>query len=428
MTFLDFNSLLNTLQGNPIEISVTKAKDKTKYTPVNEYRYYFEYTPIYGFDNKTIKAPNYAGYNDGQWSRTAYTYITDATSSLTFSLKTIVPTLNYDSVVRFRVEAKDESGQYYDNQISGIFLAFSNRRPEAQCVNAMWVGDNVELECNIKHPGILYPINFETIDYSNAMWTKYCQIFYSKFPNYAISIGWGYSASNTPDPSHVFKLKDVAINSGLWHYGPTQAIIENAKTKLNPQASNYLFFYGEGQYTAAKPVDYNYVWQGKAYSTVILLQNVTPSIQIKRRAIKVHMPKDDPNLKTASTGAGMFNHNNLVGFDPNLKKPDATKGHSIALYDTFAQSGGTPRNQPSIGFFNEVHQPLGIIQIQKDSTGKYRFKFSQPIDAEITGSGNFTDCKVSNKIILTDAEGDKAEIYLVRENGMPALKWDITKV
>ena len=105
-------------------------------------------------------------------------------------------------------------------------------------------------------------------------------------------------------------------------------------------------------------------WDGSADRTTFtqyqLVQSLTPVMQIKKNALKIHMGRTD----NRATGGGMFNHNSMVtdGESPS----GMVAGHSIALYDTHVKEGASDAtNEPSVGFFDSGHKELARIQARK---------------------------------------------------------------
>ena len=136
-------------------------------------------------------------------------------------------------------------------------------------------------------------------------------------------------------------------------------------------------------------------WDGTANRTTFtqyqLVQSLTPVMQIKKNALKIHMGRTD----SRATGGGMFNHNGMVtdGQSPS----GMAAGHSIALYDTHVKEGASDAtNEPSVGFFDSGHKELARIQARKLAG----------IDAlaQVLPDGNQLSLRMREGVAINDAD------------------------
>ena len=226
--------------------------------------------------------------------------------------------------------------------------------------------------------------------YSGALETTPCAFFYNAAPQLSIyNANWGTTVGGDQDKRNI----DVIVNIGdLGLFKPANsaqiAVTEetfwseaenaydwiadpNITLTLPYDESNswstdnsYYVWIGMNVESSATNIRINGQWDGSADRTTFtqyqLVQSLTPVMQIKKNALKIHMGRTD----SLATGGGMFNHNGMVT-DGQSPSGMAT-GHSIALYDTHVKEGASDAtNEPSVGFFNSGHKELARIQARK---------------------------------------------------------------
>ena len=373
-----FSSTTTGLQANNIILQFDGALDKTVYDlSTISYQYRYTFAPLYC--NLDSSSSTYAYYNSEEmitsgWSPlSGYTYNPNTQQ---VSANIAVPSFSYDVVIYFTVRAVDDyNGTYSEDTRSTTPCAFFyNTFPQLSIYGAQWgvpingeqTKRNVNIIVSIAELGLLKPANVQSIT-NASKWSDYRENFRSSFGAITYSFKYYVSQNTTrPDSSTTVDsfviAGDSAENSYDWITNNNLDLIlpydESSSLSWSTDSSYYIWVGMSVSYTGT-----NYFVAGRVVETLTpyqLLQSLTPVMQIKKDALKIHMSKMD----SVATGAGMFNHNDLVVYEdsPSVMK----EGHSIALYDTHVKAGATDAtNEPSVGFFNSEHKELARIQARK---------------------------------------------------------------
>ena len=380
---ISFTSSTTALQGNYIVLQFDGAMDKTIYDlSALNYQYRYGYAPIYC--NTDSAASSYAYWDDSEvtyssWTAlTGYSYNPD-TQQVTASI--VVPSFSSDMEIVFQVRAVDDASQGYSGTLATIPCAFFyNAVPQLSIYNANWGttvgGDqdkrNINVVVNIKDLGLFKPANSAQIAVTEeTSWDNYRNALKQSFGDISYVFSYYISATNVGPSSPQAEIRTIIVaqdteeNAYDWITYPNITLIlpygEN-----NPWSTDnsYYIWIGMNVENSTTNIHINGQWDGSADRTTFtqyqLLQSLTPVMQIKKNALKIHMERTD----SSATGGGMFNHNGMVtdGQSPS----GMAAGHSIALYDTHVKEGESDAtNEPSVGFFDSGHKELARIQARK---------------------------------------------------------------
>lgn len=376
---------LNTtaLQGNYIVLQFDGAMDKTIYDlSTLNYQYRYGYAPIYC--NISGATSSYAYWDDSEvtyssWTTlTGYSYNPD-TQQVTASI--VVPSFSSDMEIVFQVRAVDDANQGYSGTLATTPCAFFyNTAPQLSIYNANWGatvgGDqdkrNINVIVNIRDLGLFKPANSAQIAVAEeTSWSDYRYALRESFGDISYVFSYFISSTNTRPSSPQAEVRTFIVaqdemgNAYNWITYPN-IILTLPYDENNPWSTDnsYYIWIGMNVESSATNIRINGQWDGSADRTTLtqyqLVQSLTPVMQIKKNALKIHMGRTD----SLATGGGMFNHNGMVT-DGQSPSGMAT-GHSIALYDTHVKEGASDAtNEPSVGFFNSGHKELARIQARK---------------------------------------------------------------
>lgn len=380
---ISFTSDTTALQGNYIVLQFDGAMDKTIYDlSTLNYQYRYGYAPIYCNTNGADSS--YAYWNDTEvayssWTAlTGYSYDPDE-QQVTASI--VVPSLSSDMAIVFQVRAVDDINQGYSGTLTTMPCAFFyNTTPQLSIYNANWgatVGGDqdkrdINVIVNIGDLGLFKPANSAQIAVTEkTSWSNYRNALKQSFGD--ISYVFSYYISNTNErPSspqaevRTFVVaQDTEENAYDWISHPNITLTLPYDESYDWSTDNsYYIWIGMNVENSTTNIRINGQWNGSADRTTFtqyqLVQSLTPVMQIKKNALKIHMGRTD----SRATGGGMFNHNSMVT-DGESPSGMAT-GHSIALYDTHVKEGQSDAtNEPSVGFFDSGHKELARIQARK---------------------------------------------------------------
>ena len=378
---------ITALQGNYIVLQFNGAMDKTIYDlSTLNYQYRYEYAPIYC--NTDDAASSYAYWDDSEvtyssWTTlTGYSYDPD-TQQVTASI--VVPSFSSDMAIVFQVRAVDDVNQAYSETLETTPRAFFyNTIPQLSIYSANWgttvEGNqekrNISVIVNIGDLGLFKPANSAQIAQiaptQETFWSNYRKALRESFGDISYVFSYFISSTNTRPSSPQAEVntfivaQDEVENAYDWITNPniTLTLPYNDEVYDWSTDSSYYVWIGMNVESSATNIRINGQWDGTADRTTLtqyqLVQSLTPVMQIKKNALKIHMGRTD----NQATGGGMFNHNGMVtdGQSPS----GMAAGHSIALYDTHVKEGQSDAtNEPSVGFFDSGHKELARIQARK---------------------------------------------------------------
>ena len=380
---ISFTSSTTALQGNYIVLQFDGAMDKTIYDlSALNYQYRYGYAPIYC--NTDSAASSYAYWDDSEvtyssWTAlTGYSYNPD-TQQVTASI--VVPSFSSDVEIVFQVRAVDDASQGYSGTLATIPCAFFyNAVPQLSIYNANWGttvgGDqdkrNINVVVNIKDLGLFKPANSAQIAVTEeTSWGNYRSALKQSFGDISYVFSYYISATNVRPSSPQAEIRTIIVAQDTEENAYDWITYSNITLTLpydenNPWSTDnsYYIWIGMNVENSTTNIRINGQWDGSADRTTFtqyqLLQSLTPVMQIKKNALKIHMERTN----SLATGGGMFNHNSMVadGQSPS----GMAAGHSIALYDTHVKEGESDAtNEPSVGFFNSGHKELARIQARK---------------------------------------------------------------
>lgn len=379
MRSITFTSTNTALQNNVINIIFPLVEDETIYGGfATKYRYRCRYTPLYCGRITTAPSSNYAYYDDKQWtSMSDWTeFITSSGSGQNYGKGQFdfeIPQFDYDVALSLQVQVyEDGTGSYYDTLVGDsftpVFVGFYNRDFQISLSSVERINANeqesIHIQGKIDKTNIFKPYNRDEAVKDSA-WKVYCSNMINSFltegaeddPLFVIRCDASLNSRMTEFESQTI-LSITRTNIEEWYPHSFEITIDIADKWTKFSSQNNVFV----QAVLAKIFNENsesfefYTADLSTTSNVLLLSAAISSFQIKRRGVKAQMLETDNNIGTFSTGAGMFNHSNLVGvrIGPSEITVDPEKGHSIALYDTHA-TGDVPSNRPSIGFMDDKH-------------------------------------------------------------------------
>ena len=380
---ISFTSSTTALQGNYIVLQFDGAMDKTIYDlSTLNYQYRYEYAPIYC--NTNGAASSYAYWNDSEvtyssWTAlTGYSYNPD-TQQVTASI--VVPSFSSDMAIIFQVRAVDDASQSYSETLETTPRAFFyNTVPQLSIYSANW-GDtvggdqnkrNIDVIVTIRDLGLFKPANSAQIAVTEGTsWSDYRNALKQSFEDISYIFSYYISATNVRPSSPQAEIRTIVIAQDTEENAYDWITYPNITLTLpydenNPWSTDnsYYVWIGMNVENSTTNIHINGQWDGSADRTTFtqyqLLQSLTPVMQIKKNALKIHMERTD----SLATGGGMFNHNSMVtdGQSPS----GMAAGHSIALYDTHVKEGESDAtNEPSVGFFDSEHNELARIQARK---------------------------------------------------------------
>ena len=380
---ISFASNTTALQGNYIVLLFDGAMDKTIYDlSTLNYQYRYGYAPIYC--NTDGAASSYAYWDDSEvtyssWTTlTGYSYNPD-TQQVTASI--VVPSFSSDMMIIFQVRAVDDVNQGYSGTLETIPCAFFyNTAPQLSIYNANWgatVGGDqdkrdINVIVNIGDLGLFKPANSAQIAVTEeTSWSNYRNALKQSFGDISYVFSYYISATNVRPSSPQAEIRTIVVaqdteeNAYDWITYPN-ITLTLPYDESNPWSTDnsYYIWIGMNVESSATNIRINGQWDGSAdritFTQYQLVQSLTPVMQIKKNALKIHMGRTD----SRATGGGMFNHNGMVtdGQSPS----GMAAGHSIALYDTHVKEGESDAtNEPSVGFFDSGHKELARIQARK---------------------------------------------------------------
>ena len=380
---ISFASNTTALQGNYIVLLFDGAMDKTIYDlSTLNYQYRYGYAPIYC--NTDSAASSYAYWDDSEvtyssWTAlTGYSYNPD-TQQVTASI--VVPSFSSDMTIVFQVRAVDDVNQGYSGTLETTPCAFFyNTAPQLSIYNANWgatVGGDqdkrdINVIVNIGDLGLFKPANSAQIAVTEeTSWSNYRNALKQSCGDISYVFSYYISATNVRPSSPQAEIRTIVVaqdteeNAYDWITYPN-ITLTLPYDESNPWSTDnsYYIWIGMNVESSETNIRINGQWDGTANRTTFtqyqLVQSLTPVMQIKKNALKIHMGRTD----SRATGGGMFNHNGMVtdGQSPS----GMAAGHSIALYDTHVKEGASDAtNEPSVGFFNSGHKELARIQARK---------------------------------------------------------------
>ena len=410
---------ITALQGNYIVLQFNGAMDKTIYDlSTLNYQYRYEYAPIY-CNTSGATSDYYAYWDDSEvtyssWTTlTGYSYDPD-TQQVTASI--VVPSFSSDMAIVFQVRAVDDVNQAYSETLETTPRAFFyNTVPQLSIYSANWgttvEGNqekrNISVIVNIGDLGLFKPANSTQIAQIAATeetsWSNYRKALRESFGDISYVFSYFISSTNTRPSSPQAEVntfivaQDEVENAYDWITNPniTLTLPYNDEVYDWSIDSSYYVWIGMNVESSATNIRINGQWDGTADRTTLtqyqLVQSLTPVMQIKKNALKIHMGRTD----NRATGGGMFNHNSMVtdGTSPS----GMAAGHSIALYDTHVKEGESDAtNEPSVGFFSNEHKELARIQARKLAG----------IDAlvQVLSDGNQLSLKMRERETVNDPE------------------------
>lgn len=380
---ISFASNTTALQGNYIVLLFDGAMDKTIYDlSTLNYQYRYGYAPIYC--NTDGAASSYAYWDDSEvtyssWTAlTGYSYNPD-TQQVTASI--VVPSFSSDMTIVFQVRAVDDVNQGYSGTLETTPCAFFyNTAPQLSIYTANWgatVGGDqdkrdINVIVNIGDLGLFKPANSAQIAVTEeTSWSNYRNALKQSFGDISYVFSYYISATNVRPSSPQAEIRTIVVaqdteeNAYDWITYPN-ITLTLPYDESNPWSTDnsYYIWIGMNVESSETNIRINGQWDGTANRTTFtqyqLVQSLTPVMQIKKNALKIHMGRTD----SRATGGGMFNHNGMVtdGQSPS----GMAAGHSIALYDTHVKEGKSDAtNEPSVGFFDSGHKELARIQARK---------------------------------------------------------------
>ena len=376
---LHFNDYASALQSNSISIQFPLVRDETVYGGyATQYRYKYYYSPIYC---EITGQSNYAYCDSADWrSGAGWIEITPVVSGDLGVFDFTVPQLSYDALFKIEVQVyEDGTKSYYPttaNSTTPYFIGFYNQDTVVsfQTVERHSVDqiETIEIKGELSKTGFCKPANYGQ-NLESAVWGNYCTAMLQQFIDISSSsvlfqVNCQLSlANNWKDMSTAEVLTINTDNLSQWR--------PHEFTMTIPVKEDYAKFSSQGNVfarleykisVADSATEFRFYEDGASHVTSsLLLPAAISSFQVKRRSVKSQMLENDSTLGTFSTGAGMFNHSNQVGFHRNpitgAPELDSTHGHSIALYDTHA-TGDSPTNSPSIGFMDDEHRELAALR------------------------------------------------------------------
>lgn len=380
---ISFASNTTALQGNYIVLLFDGAMDKTIYDlSTLNYQYRYRYAPIYC--NTDGAASGYAYWDDSEvtyssWTAlTGYSYNPD-TQQVTASI--VVPSFSSDMTIVFQVRAVDDVNQGYSGTLETTPCAFFyNTAPQLSIYNANWgatVGGDqdkrdINVIVNIGDLGLFKPANSAQIAVTEeTSWSNYRNALKQSFGDISYVFSYYISATNVRPSSPQAEIRTIVVAQDTEENAYDWIIYPNITLTLPYDESNpwstdnsYYIWIGMNVASSETNIRINGQWDGTAnritFTQYQLVQSLTPVMQIKKNALKIHMGRTD----SRATGGGMFNHNGMVtdGQSPS----GMAAGHSIALYDTHVKEGESDAtNEPSVGFFDSGHKELARIQARK---------------------------------------------------------------
>jgi hypothetical protein len=331
MTNILFEKSNTQWQGGKLTLTFEPATDRTVYDYVKNYRYRFNYYPLYWSSGGSNQ---YAFYNiteknSNDWIK-AQDLVIDEDELI--SLPIIIPSYDNDMVVTVSIEAEDDaSSTYVSYQETEPFVAFYHKTPTISMNRAVWVDeDNFSVVAKIIDSGIIKPAN--TIG-SKTDIENYSRAFMNTGLIGAIAYEW-----RIPSADIVYRFAQVenALSTGDWYSGSVLSvdkISKNEQMKVDQTYSvafSYKFSYEE-DYTS---------------SNFTPLPPLTSGFQVRKYGVIAFMSK---TLKVFK-GGGIFNKN-------------AQNDDSIALYD-LTTNGTNYNNNPSVGFYDNDHKLLARIKYE----------------------------------------------------------------
>jgi hypothetical protein len=347
------------LQGYAIQLKFNLAEDETRVGKVPYYRYCFLTTPLYYYDSNFYY---YDTWNQGAWIslNPDQNEIIDDKAVVNI----VLPSNESDLAVQVLVEAQDDNDESKWSTASNtdVFAAFYNTTPKVDAVSARWESDSsFSLTGKIVNHGIFKCANYAEL--SDIQLENYYSSCHNLFNVKLTDSGWIISAGKK---SEVIKVtnsdtateitdanKDFTIN---WATGKTISLMK----EFNTESSNW-YSISDTPYK----IKFTFNLNGIEYfsNNTIQMAPFVPPCQILKGAIKAQLKKNDPRY----TGGAMLNHG--VYTEAN--------GDSVALYDTAIPEGqDRPRNNPSIGFYDNDHKLLARIKYEngtlktEDAEGK----------------------------------------------------------
>lgn len=412
---INFASDTTALQGNYIVLQFNGAMDKTIYDlSALNYQYRYEYAPIYCNIDGT--ASSYAYWDDSEVTYSSWTTLTGysynpETQQVTASI--VVPSFSSDMAIVFQVRAVDDASQSYSEVLETTSCAFFyNTVPQLSIYSANWGTQaegnqekrNIDVIVTIGDLGLFKPANSAEIAVTEGTsWSNYRNALKQSFGDISYVFSYFISTTNTRPSSPQAEVKTFIVaqdgeeNAYDWITNPniTLTLPYNDEIYDWSTDSSYYVWIGMNVESSVTNIRINGQWDGTADRTTLtqyqLVQSLTPVMQIKKNALKIHMGRTD----SSATGGGMFNHNSMVtdGESPI----GMAKGHSIALYDTHVKEGSSDAaNEPSVGFFDNKHKELARIQARKLAG----------IDAltQILPDGNQLSLKMRKEGAINDAD------------------------
>lgn len=374
---LNFNNYATALQSNSISIQFPLVQDETVYGGyATQYRYKYYYSPIYC---ETTNLSGYAYYDDADWrSGAGWIEITPVISSNLGAFDFIIPQLSYDALFKIEVQVyEDGTKSYYPttaDSTTPYFIGFYNQDTVVnfQTIerHAMNQVESIEIKGELSQTGFCKPENYGQ-NLESAVWSSYCAAMLREFIDISSSASLfqvNCQLSLTNNWKDMLTTEALIISTdNLSQWRPHEFTI------TIPVKEDYAKFSSQGNVFARleykiniadSATEFRFYEDGESHFTSsLLLPAAISSFQIKRCSVKSQMLENDSALGTFSTGAGMFNHSNLVGVHHGSDGPelDPEYGHSIALYDTHA-TGDSPTNSPSIGFMDDEHRELAALR------------------------------------------------------------------
>ena len=324
---LSFNNYNSALQSNSISIQFPLVRDETVYGGyVTQYRYKYYYSPIYC---ETAGQSGYAYCDSDSWQSDGnWIEVKPTISGDKGEFDFIIPPLSCDALFKIEVQVyEDGTKSYYSstaNSITPYFIGFYNRDTEVsfQAIERHSTGqeESIEIRGKLNQIGFCKPVNYRQ-DLDSIIWKNYCsamlqQFIGAEYSDTLFQINCQLSLSNNwKDAVSVKVLAIDWTNLSEWrpHEFALSIDVKDECAKFSSQDN--VFAQLDYKINIAKEAtDFKFYGDGETHTTSsLLLPAAISSFQIKRRSVKAQMLEEDKALRDLSTGAGMFNHSNLVG-------------------------------------------------------------------------------------------------------------------
>ena len=343
-TILSVEQSNSELQTYAIQLEFDLAADETRIDKVPNYRYCFLTTPLYYsgefyYDNDAWK--------QGDWlslKPEAYDVVNNkAIANIT------LPSGDSDLAVQVLIEAQDDKDEnkWSTELNTNTIAAFYKATPTVDAVSAKWESDSsFVLIGKITNHGFFKCANYDSL--TAAQMTNYYAKCHSLFKVKMTNNGWLIAYGDRSELIQEAEETEIVDNLGdfttNWATGKeivlTKEFSKGATdwyaSSETPYKISFTFTLNETEYLSTNRVQ---------------MAPFVPPFQILKGAVIAQLKKRENRY----TGGAMLNHGVYT-------EPD---GDSVALYDTAVPAGmEAPRNNPSIGFYNNEHKLLARIKYE----------------------------------------------------------------